>query len=77
MWSVINLFRVDHRGGLAITYTVLLLATFVFGFLNSLIHAKDVWASMPAGLILSVIVVLLACASTWIGFAKFGVGGAR
>ena len=77
MWSVINLFRADHRGGLAITYTVLLLATFVFGFLNSLIHAKDVWASMPAGLILSVIVVLLACASTWIGFAKFGVGGAR
>lgn len=77
LWAIIDLIRANHRSGLAITYTILLLATWGFGFLNSLIHAKDAWASMPAGLILSVIVLLLACASTCVGFAKFGVGGAR
>jgi uncharacterized membrane protein len=77
LWSVINLIRAHQRHGLAIAYTLFLLATWVLGFFNSLIHAKDAWASMPTGLILSVIVVLLACVSTWIGFAKFGVGGAR
>lgn len=77
LWSVIHLIRARHRGGLAIIYTALLSATWILGFFNSLVHAKDAWASMPAGLILSVIVVLLACASTWIGLAKFGVGGAR
>lgn len=43
----------------------LLAATFVLGFLNALVHAKDAWAAMPAGLILSVIVFLLALAATW------------
>lgn len=77
LWSIINLIRANHRSGLAIAYVLLLLATWVVGFFNSLIHAKDAWASMPTGMILSVIVLLLACAATWIGFAKFGVGGAR
>lgn len=77
VWAIINLFRADHRGANSVLYALLLLATWVVGFLNSLIHAKDAWAVMPMGLILSVIVVLLACVSTWIGFAKFGVGGGR
>lgn len=77
LWAIINLFRADRRGGRLILYTVLLLATWLLGFINSLIHAKDAWASMPTGLVLSAIVVLLACVSTWIGFAKFGVGGGR
>lgn len=75
VWSIVHLVR--HRGPFAVIYTLLLLTTWILGFLNSLIHAKDAWASMPAGLTLSLIVVLLACASTWLGFAKFGVGGAR
>lgn len=77
LWAIINLIRADHRGGHLLLYTAFLLATWLLGFYDSLTHAKDAWASMPLGLILSAIVLLLACASTWIGFAKFGVGGGR
>ncbi len=75
--AVIGLFRHSRKSTLAIIYTLLLVVTWVLGFINSLVHAKDAWASMPSGLILSVIVLLLACASTWIGLAKFGVGGTK
>lgn len=75
--AVIGLFRHSRKSTLAIIYTLLLMVTWVLGFINSLVHAKDAWASMPSGLILSVIVLLLACASTWIGLAKFGVGGTK
>jgi uncharacterized membrane protein len=77
LWSIIELIRADRRRGQFLVFTLLLFATWVVGFFNSLTHAKDAWAAMPMGLILSVIVVLLACASTWLGFAKFGVGGER
>lgn len=77
LWAIINLFRASHRSEHSALYTVLLLATWVLGFLNALTHAKDAWAAMPTAPILSVIVVLLACASAWVGFAKFGVGGQR
>ncbi|GAC09344.1 DUF2231 domain-containing protein [Paraglaciecola chathamensis] len=76
LWTIIDLVRADHRGHL-ILHIVMLLATWLVGFFNSLIHAKDAWAVMPMGLVLSVIVFLLACGATWIGFAKFGVGGKR
>lgn len=75
--AVIGLFRHSRKSTLAIIYTLLLMVTWVLGFINSLVHAKDAWASMPSGLILSVIVLLLACASTWIGLVKFGVGGTK
>lgn len=75
--AVIGLFRHSRKSTLAIIYTLLLVVTWVLGFINSLMHAKDAWASMPSGLILSVIVLLLACASTWIGLVKFGVGGTK
>ena len=77
LWAIINLFRADRRGGHSLVYMLLLLATWVLGFFNALTHARDAWAAMPMGMILSVMVVLLACVSTWIGFAKFGVGGKR
>jgi glucose/arabinose dehydrogenase len=48
------------RKGWPIVYPVVLLAMWVFGFVNALVHGKDAWASMPAGLYLSVIVTLLA-----------------
>ena len=77
LWAIIDLIRADRRGGYTLLYMLLLLATWVLGFLNSLIHARDAWATMPMGLVLSAIVVLLALASTWVGFARFGVGGGR
>lgn len=47
----------------------LAVAVFVLGFINALVHAKDAWAAMPAGLILSVLVFLLAAAAVGIGFS--------
>ena len=75
--SIVSLVRADKRMGKPIIYFLLLLATFILGIINSFIHAKDVWASMPTGLILSVITVILACIATWIGLASWRIGGAR
>lgn len=75
--AVIDLFRADRRGRRPLVYTLLLLVTWVLGFINALIHAKDAWASMPTGLILSVIVLVLACVATWVGFSSLRVGGAK
>ncbi|HAW92891.1 MULTISPECIES: DUF2231 domain-containing protein [unclassified Arsukibacterium] len=77
LWSIVNLIRISHRSKLHVAYTVLLLATWLLGFFNSLIHAKDVWAIMPTAIILSVIVVLLSCVSIWLGFSRFGIGGEK
>ncbi|WP_201617949.1 DUF2231 domain-containing protein [Psychrobacter urativorans] len=75
--SIVSLVRADKRMGASVVYFLLLLATFVLGVINSFIHAKDAWASMPTGLILSVITVILACSATWIGLASLRSGGAK
>jgi len=75
--SILSLVRADKRMGTPMAYFLSLLATFVLGILNSFIHAKDVWASMPTGLILSVITVILACIATWIGLTSWRIGGTR
>lgn len=77
LWALIDLVRAEFRGGLNLVYTLLLLLTWILGFINALIHAKDAWASMPTGLVLSVIVLVLACAATWLGFSKRNTGGGR
>lgn len=77
LWAVVDLVtRVDRRGKRAVAYFVLLLATWVLGFINALVHAKDAWAIMPTSLILSIIVAVLACAAAWIGLATVRPGGA-
>jgi len=77
LWGVIDLLRADNRNGRAgAVYVGLLLATFVLGFINALVHAKDAWATMPMGLILSVLVFLLALATAWLGFSAYR-GSAR
>ncbi|HET9427799.1 MAG TPA: DUF2231 domain-containing protein [Allosphingosinicella sp.] len=65
LWSLVELLRADRRGRRPWLYFALILATFVLGFIDALVHAKDAWASMPAGFILSVIVFLLAVAANW------------
>jgi uncharacterized membrane protein len=65
--ALINLLRAQRKAGHPLTYFLLLLVTFVLGLVNAFEHAKDAWASMPSGLVLSVIVTVLACASTWVG----------
>jgi uncharacterized membrane protein len=68
LWALLGLFRSDQRGGLSTLYFVLLLATWILGFVNALVHAKDAWATMPEGLILSATVAALAIAATACGF---------
>lgn len=73
--ALVDLFRTNHRGGRQLLYFVLVLATWVLGFINALVHAKDAWASMPAGLVLSVVVAVLACTATWLAFSGVRAGG--
>jgi uncharacterized membrane protein len=74
--AVIGRFRADD-GRLPMAYLLLLLASWILGLGNAFVHALDAWASMPAGLILSIIVALLACAATWIGLSGRRTGDAR
>ncbi len=62
--------RRRHGGG---AYFLALLVTWVLGFLNALVHARDAWAMMPMGLVLSIIVAVLACASVWLGLRTYHV----
>lgn len=77
-WSLIDLFRDrigrDHR---SVIYVGIIMVVFIVGFLTALVHAKDAWATMPAALILSIIVFLLAVAATWIGLNARERGLAR
>ncbi len=76
LWAVIDLVRVDRRDPRFLAYVLLILATWVLGFINALVHGKDAWATMPAGLVLSIFVFVLACAATWVGFSGLRTGGA-
>ncbi|HSP31430.1 MAG TPA: DUF2231 domain-containing protein [Halomonas sp.] len=72
--AIIGLFRADRRRGRSLVYFFLLLITWIIGFINALVHARDAWAMMPTGLILSIVVTVLACAATWIGFSRHSAG---
>lgn len=67
--AAIDVLRANGRGA-SLIYTVVLLATWVMGFINALVHARDAWAVMPTGLVLSPVVAVLACMSAWIGFSR-------
>jgi len=75
VWALIDLFRSDvRRNRSSWLHFGLLLATFVVGFLNLLVHAKDAWAAMPEGFILSAMTVLLSLAAIWTGFSTWREG---
>lgn len=67
VFAVVNLLRARQKSGHPLMYFLLLLVTWVLGLVNAFEHAKDAWAAMPSGLVLSVIVTLLACAAAWVG----------
>lgn len=64
-WAVADLLR--QRGSWL--YLLLLLSTFVLGFINALVHARDAWATMPTGMALSAVVMVLAAAAGVVGLA--------
>ena len=71
--ALVDIARAGARGA-SLTLALLLLVTWVLGFINALVHARDAWAVMPTGLILSVIVALLACVSAFVGFTHLRAG---
>jgi uncharacterized membrane protein len=75
LFALINLIRADKKTGRPVMYFLLVLLTWVLGLINAFEHAKDAWAVMPQGLVLSVIVTLLACVTTWTGLTNLRSGG--
>ncbi len=70
LWGAVDVLRSSaNRHRRSLIYLTLLLATFVVGFINALVHGKDGWAAMPTGLILSAVVVVLAATASAVGFA--------
>lgn len=70
LWAVVDALR--KRGGWI--YFALIFLTFATGILSMLIHAKDAWAAMPEGFILSGVALLLALAATAAGFSGWRTG---
>lgn len=66
--ALIGYFR-KRKNGRPGLFLLFVAAMWVVGFVNALVHARDGWASMPTGLILSVIVALLALAAAWAGLS--------
>lgn len=66
LWGAIDVLRAPrHRQ--ALVYLGLLLGSFVLGFINALVHARDAWAVMPAGPVLSAVVLVLAAVASVMG----------
>ena len=67
LWGIVDLLRSSMRQRRHGAYLLLLLLGFGVGFVNALVHAKDGWAAMPGGLVLSVVVVLLVAIASVMG----------
>lgn len=70
VFAIVDAFRPLRHAGGYVLYLLALLATWLVGFFNALMHARDAWASMPGGLWLSVVTVVLALVATWLAFAR-------
>lgn len=75
-WALVDLVRSRHGSERRPLYFVLVLVTWIVGFINALVHARDAWGMMPTGLVLSAVVAALACVCTWLGFSSLRNGGA-
>ena len=75
LWALIDLLRADRSWrGRPLVYFLVLLAAWIIGFINALVHAEDAWAKMPEALILSIIVAILVLAASWLGFSRWRSG---
>lgn len=70
LWALVDVLRSRAnrhlRNGL---YLLLLLASFVLGFINALVHARDAWAAMPTGLVMSAAVLVIAAVASLTGLS--------
>jgi len=69
-FALVGLRHAARRSGPPLLYLLVLLATWIVGLFNAVIHAKDAYAVMPEGLLLSVIAAVLASVATWLGFTS-------
>jgi uncharacterized membrane protein len=74
LWAAIDISRAAARTTWEFIYAGLLLALWIVGFINALVHAGDAWASMPTALNLSAIAAVTVMAATWLGFHRFHRG---
>lgn len=69
VWAALDRLRPhvarDRRDALCLGA---LLLGVVLGVVNALVHARDAWAAMPTGLVLSLLVLLLMVAAGGLGF---------
>lgn len=70
--ALFALFGRTRRSAGVVVYFVLVLAAWIIGLVSAFHHARDAWATMPGGLVLTLVAVALACAAKWIA-----VGGMR
>lgn len=77
LFALVNLVRADRKAGRPVVYFLLLLVTWVLGLVNAFEHAKDAFAAMPSGLMMSVVVTLLACITAWTGLTSSRSGGTK
>ncbi|WP_252106421.1 MULTISPECIES: DUF2231 domain-containing protein [unclassified Halomonas] len=73
--ALIGVFRAERGKGLSLVYLAVLVVSWVLGFINALVHAKDAWAMMPAGLMLSIVVVVLTLVALFLGFTRTRAAG--
>lgn len=66
----------SRRTRQSVFHAIVLLAAWLASLLNALWHARDAWASMPTGLVLSAVVFVLACLAAWLGCWTTRIGGA-
>lgn len=76
LFALANLLRAARKGGRPTVYLLLLVAAWILGLINAFEHAKDAWAVMPAGLVLSVIVSAFVFVAAWLGMSNLRSGGA-
>ncbi|MGH7186866.1 MAG: hypothetical protein ACREIB_11400 [Pseudomonadota bacterium] len=74
--ALIWLLRAGGRRHRYAVHLVLLAAAFILGLVNAFVHAADAWATMPAGLVLSLVVTVLAGVATAMVFPSLRGGGA-
>lgn len=75
LFALANLISARRKAGRPTLYFLLLLVTWVLGLVNAFEHAKDAWAVMPSGLVLSVTVTVLAVVTAWLGLSNLRSGG--
>jgi hypothetical protein len=74
LWALIDLLGASSNRWRHAVYFLSLLAAWILGLTNELVHAKDAWASMPEALVLSALTAALAAVATLLGFSALRTG---